>query len=351
MIKFILIYLFISNPLINCNELYKSLCTPSFVQIKDLIKHAYAIKNPNSSLVKWTYEMNLQHFCELNDFESDKLPDSIKVSKFPANIEDNVDILLTIRVPISKFYVDENEQTDHKYWLLYKWPFVPFHCPICRSFLTYSTKKSKKIPNNISFIYGIMQNRYPSIVDPEEFETIKREVKKQFFEQEFAINKKQVIENRSLDEEDCIVNLALADDDETKIIINSTLPDDDTDKIKKTIYVNISTFVPTNKYFLVGMNIENLDGIFSTVNQTTSNRSRRSKRETINTKLLMINNDEFYLEYNLCYTYNLATNLYLPTPNCYPLFVDDQLRHQNADESLAIADCVCWKSHQYKCEI
>lgn len=448
---FITVLLLISYaPLIDCNDIYKALCTPSILQIKELIKHAFTIQNNNlTEFNRWTYDVNLQEFCKSNGFEDNKLPDLIKVSKLQkkrSEKKDQVDVLLTIKVPISKFFVDEDDKTSHKYWLLHKWPFEPFFCPSCRPFLTYSTKKNKNLNNKMTFIYGIMKNKYPFMVNPENFETIRREVKKKFFKQEFsfltnqtvnqnltgklegnnsdnnmkldkvadhASNQSDVEKNDTIDHVtenqnsfEIRLNVTIIDHNSNKTtgttkawttirtstndvksdfttnaighlttntiehlttssiehsttkatlnntnqttVVNNVTPDYERDLIKKTIYVNLSTFVSPERYFLVGMNMLSLEGIFSrkNLNKTINSTSSRTKRDT--DQLLSIRADEFYLEYSLCY--NSVANLYLPNANCYPLFIDDQLDHIDNNRSLAIGDCVCWDPHLYKCE-
>ena len=117
------------------------------------------------------------------------------------------------------------------------------------------------------------------------------------------------------------------------------------EKVKRTIYVNLSSFAQLDRHFLVGMNMLDSNGVFLGNRTDRNNRTGRSKRE-IGDRLSM-RAEEFYLEYSLCY--HIIANFYQPSVNCYPLFVDDRLKHANA-EPLAIADCICWQPDAYKCE-
>lgn len=430
-------------PFVQCGNLYNRLCTPSRYQIDELINRAFIVSSTihNLSLSsRWTHEEHLRAFCARVGYENDKLPELIKISKLPSNLprfqsgREQVDVVLTIKVPINKFFVDRKRETAYRFWLIHKWPFEPFYCPICRSFLTYSTERKTNEKNKISFIYGVMQNRYPSIVDPERFETIKREVKDKFYRQVFefsGIDQQESIRtptelfdtfSTQIDETasdnatnriDILINNSTASNYTTLSTIasnhttlsttasnhtlSSTTPSItssttssatssttlstissttssttssattysmnttttelsittsnesyvDLEQIKETVYVNLSTFTERGRYFLVGMNMLNSDLIITSSNGTVNQSTRvliRARREA--EKPLLINQNGFYLEYSLCY--NLMLNQYLPTTNCYPIYVEDQLNFKKISKPLSVADCICWDFHAYK---
>lgn len=406
-----------------CSDVYKALCTPTIFQARELIRHAFdrnvEPQNVSPEFRSWTSTIELRSFCRSNGLENDALPERIKVSKIPkmsSTNRDQVDILLTVKVPISRFYVDKSRQAGYRYWLMYKWPFEPFFCPLCRTFLTYSAEKNSSLPNQFDFLYGMMQNRFPIIVNPETLETIRRENKKEFFTQQFnfqgskanesnavgrSLNgnneptedrlngKENILEANTSDVMSTLttspgttlraaLSAALNSTQSTtpstaqNTILSTKLSatssstrssgtnatanrtDLRVEKMKKTIYVNLSSFAPLDKYFLVGMNMLDSDEVFVSNrtgnghnNRTEIEGRRRSKREVPSDSLSM-RAGQFYLEYSLCY--HVVANFYQPSVNCYPLFVDDQLRHASA-ESLAIADCICWRPHAYKCEL
>lgn len=333
----IFIFLFYTQS-INANNLYKRLCTPNLEQIDELIKRAFAIKESNSSslqnLHSWTYEEELRNFCALNGYENDKLPEQIKISKSSSyserkEIDDKTrpsDVVITVKVPIHKFFIDENNETSFKYWFIHKWPYEPFLCKNCRSFLSFSTaNKRKNESNKLSFIYGLMQNKYSSIVNSEQFETIKRENKNEFSKQEFIF-----LANESFKDLESFDNGT-----NDNLTVN--------DEIKQTVYINISTFADPNKYLLVGMNMTKSDNIIF-YNETNISK-RRLKRDTDRTNLSYMNANEFYLEYSLCY--GLNANHFLPFFNCLPLHVEDHLKESNSIP-FKISDCICWNFHAFK---
>lgn len=427
----------------SCNQVYKALCTPTIFQIRELIRHAFDRNVPPDNVSpefrSWTTAIELREFCRSNGHTNEALPERIKVSKISKiSSVDQVDILLTVKVPISRFYVDEDQPDGYRYWLMYKWPFEPFFCPPCRAFLTYSAEKNSSQSGDFDFLYGMMQNRFPSIVNPETLETIRRENKKEFLSQQFnfqegmrwnitlttltdksgtspstssgklpttssttpsstsgtlpsigprikriAPSDSELNSTQGISKSEATQSMAMSTDhkttdyttspttvqNKTRSIAqiqnvskgtslgsseNNRTPstvaartnattnqknDLSVEMVKKTIYVNLSSFAPMDKYFLVGMNMSDEE----------SNRAEirgRRKREAPSDRLTM-RAGQFYLEYSLCY--HVVANFYQPSANCYPLFVDDQLRHASA-ESLAIADCVCWRPHAIKCE-